>query len=82
MLIFESIGVGSSIDSEVPKKTFQDAKDAAFQYLDACPIEVIQRFINQALQWMSAYRLGLTGKAAEWGYEGSEKAEDSSVSVE
>ncbi|KAE9387546.1 hypothetical protein BT96DRAFT_981389 [Gymnopus androsaceus JB14] len=51
---------------EVPKKTFQDAKDAAFKYLDACPIEVIQQFINRALRWMSAYQLGLTGKAAEW----------------
>lgn len=33
---------------EVPKKTFQEAKDTAFQYLDACPIEVIQRFINRS----------------------------------
>ncbi|KAE9403387.1 hypothetical protein BT96DRAFT_1080533 [Gymnopus androsaceus JB14] len=34
---------------EIPKKTFQDAKDMAFKYLDACPTEVItliRRFIN------------------------------------
>ncbi|KAE9399002.1 hypothetical protein BT96DRAFT_957397 [Gymnopus androsaceus JB14] len=51
---------------EIPKKTFQEAKDAAFQYLDACPVDMIRRFINQSFHWMSAYRLKLTGKAAEW----------------
>jgi hypothetical protein len=51
---------------EVDKKTFQDAKDAAKQYLEACPTEVIQRFINRSWRFMSAYRLGLTGHAAAW----------------
>jgi hypothetical protein len=34
--------------------------------LDACPIEVIQKFINRSFRFMSAYRRGLTGKAAAW----------------
>ncbi|KAJ3736812.1 hypothetical protein DFJ43DRAFT_988904, partial [Lentinula guzmanii] len=40
---------------EVAKKTFKGAKDAAFQYLDACPVEVIQQFIHHSFQFMSAY---------------------------
>jgi hypothetical protein len=36
------------------------------EVLDACPVEVIQRFINRSYRFLSAYRLGLTGKAAEW----------------
>ncbi|OAX32695.1 hypothetical protein K503DRAFT_701649 [Rhizopogon vinicolor AM-OR11-026] len=51
---------------EVPKKTFQDAKRCAEEQLDACSTEVIRRFINRSWCFMSAYRLGLTGKAAEW----------------
>ena len=55
---------------EAEKKTFQDAKNAALLYLNACPTEVIRRFINQSWgdswHFMSAYRLGLTGRAAEW----------------
>lgn len=34
--------------------------------LDSCPIEVIRRFINRSWRFMSAYRTGLTGKAAAW----------------
>ncbi|KAJ3994680.1 hypothetical protein F5050DRAFT_1575117 [Lentinula boryana] len=45
---------------------FKDAKDAAFRYLDACPVEVIQRFINRSFRFMSSYRIGLKGQAAEW----------------
>ncbi|KIK38771.1 hypothetical protein CY34DRAFT_25514 [Suillus luteus UH-Slu-Lm8-n1] len=51
---------------EVPKKTFEDAKRCAKEQLDACPTEVIRRFINRSWRFMSAYCLGLTGKAAEW----------------
>ncbi|KAE9386134.1 hypothetical protein BT96DRAFT_839746, partial [Gymnopus androsaceus JB14] len=40
--------------------------DAAFQYLDACPVNVIRCFIDRSFCWMSAYQLKLTGKAAEW----------------
>jgi hypothetical protein len=51
---------------QVDKNTFQQAKDAASQALDACPVEVIRRFINRSWRWMSAYRMGLTGDAAQW----------------
>ncbi|KAJ3737470.1 hypothetical protein DFJ43DRAFT_1128663 [Lentinula guzmanii] len=50
----------------IEMKTFQEAKDTAFKYLDACPVDVIQWFINRSFRFMSAYQLGLTGKAAEW----------------
>ncbi|KAG2079194.1 hypothetical protein BDR04DRAFT_996686, partial [Suillus decipiens] len=33
---------------------------------DSCPIKVIWWFINQSYHFMSTYRIGLTGKAAEW----------------
>ena len=48
------------------KNTFQQAKDAAKKALDACPVEVIQRFINRSWRWISAFRMGLTGNAAQW----------------
>ncbi|KIK53498.1 hypothetical protein GYMLUDRAFT_178796, partial [Collybiopsis luxurians FD-317 M1] len=31
-----------------------------------CPVKVIQHLINCSWQFMSAYQLGFTGKAAEW----------------
>jgi hypothetical protein len=51
---------------EMPKKTFDDAKRAAYECLDACPINVIRRFVNRSWRFMDAYRKGLTGKAAAW----------------
>jgi hypothetical protein len=51
---------------EVPKQTFAEAKQVALKYLDACPTDVIQRFINRSWRFMSAYRKGLTGDAAAW----------------
>ena len=48
------------------KSTFEGAKQCAVQQLDACPTEVIRKFINHSWRFMSAYRMGLTGKAAEW----------------
>ena len=51
---------------EAEKKTFQAAKDAVKEYLAACPTDVIRRFINRTWRFMSAYRRGLTGKAAAW----------------
>ncbi len=42
------------------------AKEKAFEVLDACPTEVIQRFINQSWRFIDAYRNGLTGWAAAW----------------
>jgi hypothetical protein len=43
------------------------AKDTAIRYLDACPDNVIRRFINCFWRFISAYRHDLTGKAANWG---------------
>jgi hypothetical protein len=51
---------------EFSKATFNDAKKIALEILDACPNEVIRRFINRSWRFMSAYRKGLTGKAAAW----------------
>ncbi|KAF7323696.1 hypothetical protein MKEN_00590500 [Mycena kentingensis (nom. inval.)] len=51
---------------EHDKPNFQAAKDAAKLYLDACPLDVIRRFINRSFRWMDVYRAGLTGAAAEW----------------
>ena len=51
---------------QVIKPTFAVAKDASINILNACPAEVIQRFINRSYHFLSAYHLGLTGKAAEW----------------
>ena len=38
----------------------------ALQVLDACPVEVIRRFINRSGRFVEAYRSGLTGKATAW----------------
>ena len=51
---------------ETIKKTFQVVKDTVQKYLDACPTEVIRRFINRSWRFMSAYWCGLTGRAAAW----------------
>ena len=51
---------------EVPKQNFAEAKEIALCYLNACPTNVIRRFINRSWQFMSAYRKGLTGNAAAW----------------
>ncbi|KAJ6551262.1 hypothetical protein B0H19DRAFT_950278 [Mycena capillaripes] len=51
---------------EKDKPKFEDAKQAAIKYLDACTAEIIQHFINQTWRWMDAYRHGLTGAAAVW----------------
>jgi len=50
----------------MPKENFAMAKDKAFEVLDACPTEVIQRFINRSWRFIDAYRHGLTGWAAAW----------------
>ena len=51
---------------EHPKANFAAAKERALQVLDACPVEVIRRFINRSRWFVEAYRSGLTGKAAAW----------------
>ena len=42
------------------------AKKVVRKCLDACPVDVIRRFFNRSWWFMAAYRVGLTGKAAEW----------------
>ncbi|KAJ7693190.1 hypothetical protein B0H17DRAFT_1330545 [Mycena rosella] len=51
---------------EEDKPKFEDAKQAAIKYLDACTTEIIWRFVNWTWRWMDAYRSGLTGAAAAW----------------
>jgi len=51
---------------EVYKVKFKDAKKTALEYLNTCPVKVIQRFFNRSWRFMDAYWHGLTGKAAEW----------------
>ncbi|KAJ7117094.1 hypothetical protein C8R44DRAFT_879603 [Mycena epipterygia] len=51
---------------EEDKPKFEDAKQAAIKYLDACTAEIIRHFINRTWRWMDAYRSGLTGAAAAW----------------
>ena len=38
---------------------------AAENALNMCSVKVIRRFINRSWRWMSAYRMGLTGKATQ-----------------
>jgi hypothetical protein len=51
---------------EHTKENFKAAKERAIQVLDACPTEVIQRFINRSWRFIAAYEQGLTGRAAAW----------------
>ncbi|KIJ33012.1 hypothetical protein M422DRAFT_183718, partial [Sphaerobolus stellatus SS14] len=51
---------------QIQKTTFEQAKGAAIQCLDACPVDVIRWFINRAWRFTAAYQGGLTGKAAAW----------------
>jgi hypothetical protein len=51
---------------QIPKKTFAASRELALKYLDACPVEVIQRFINRSWKFVHAYEKGLDGRAAEW----------------
>ncbi len=48
------------------KTTFESAKASALQALNNCPNDTIRCFINWSDRFMSAYRKGLTGKAAAW----------------
>ncbi|KXN91857.1 hypothetical protein AN958_11797 [Leucoagaricus sp. SymC.cos] len=51
---------------QAAKRTFEDAKMAAHDALDLCPVNVIRHFINHSRWFMSAYRKGLSEKAAAW----------------
>ena len=41
-------------------------KEIAWKYLDACPVDVIKKFINRTWCFMDTYHKGLTGKALLW----------------
>jgi hypothetical protein len=43
-----------------------EAKAIALEKLNACPVDVIRRFIGRSWRFTSVYRLGLTGKVAAW----------------
>jgi hypothetical protein len=51
---------------EHPKNNFAEAKARAKEVLDACPTEIIRKFINRSWRFIDAYRKGLTGEAAAW----------------
>lgn len=51
---------------KVPKEGFAQAKELTMKWLDACPDEVIRRFINRSFRFVSAYWRGLKGKVALW----------------
>ena len=51
---------------EYPKATFAEAKECAHEVLDACPKDIIQRFIDHSWQFIDSYNNGLTGEAAAW----------------
>ena len=53
---------------QTQKDNFAIVKEKAFEVLDACPPEVIRRFINSLRSWrfIEAYRNGLTGWASAW----------------
>ena len=66
MVIFKYWGWVKRRYREIFKQRFDEAKRAAEECLDACPPETIRRFFNRVWRFMGAYRIGLTGKAAEW----------------
>ena len=51
---------------EHSKNNFAEAKTHAKEVLDACPTEIIWKFINWSWRFIDAYRKGLTGEAAAW----------------
>jgi len=51
---------------EHPKNNFAEAKTRALEVLDACPADVIRRFINRSWRFIDAYKKGLKGEAAAW----------------
>ena len=69
-LLFDSTRVdwptGAKYRYREDKKNFATAKEIAQKYLDACPVDVIKKFINWTWRFMDAYRKGLTGKALLW----------------
>ena len=50
---------------QVPKRVFDDAKQAGFDMFDM-PCDAIRPFMNCSWWFMSAHHIKLTGKAAAW----------------
>ena len=51
---------------EIYKERFNEAKKAAYECFDACPVDVIWQFFNRSWQFMDAYQWHLTEKVAKW----------------
>ena len=47
-------------------KIYSKGPDVALAALDACPVDVIRKFVNRSWRFMDAYRIPLSGKAAAW----------------
>jgi len=45
---------------------FEEAKHAALAAPDLCPVDVVRKFINRSWQFMDAYCIPLSSKAAAW----------------
>jgi hypothetical protein len=61
-----SIGDGANTDTGNTLKTGENTCKGSLQ-LDACPTEIIWKFINRSWRFIDAYyRKGLTGEAAAW----------------
>ena len=70
LIHFDSLNTHYASEScyrEHTKNNFAEAKEHAHQVLDACPKEVIRRFINGSWRFIDSYKKGLTGEAAVWG---------------
>ena len=67
LLLIGSVTVLGLVQVPLPRThNFKAAKERAIQVLNACPTEVIQRFINHLWRFIAAYEKGLTGKATAW----------------
>ena len=61
----EDKGEGEVVDDDDEEELQESkAKERTNQVLDACPKEVIQKFINHSWRFVDSYRKGLTGEAA------------------
>ena len=51
---------------EEEKNSFAEAKAVARKWLDACPVDVIRRFINRTWRFIDSYHDGLGDEAQAW----------------
>lgn len=57
---------GGGVNTGMEKSPKTSLKMQRGLCLDACPVDVIQRFFNCSWRFMDVYWQGLTGRAAEW----------------